>query len=127
MNAENWSMVRGDEFLSDYLSSALWTSEDENGGQLDSIYDVTAFTDEAVYKAKINCDNFRKASEWQLFGGEWGESDAEDAGHCFWLSHNGHGSGFFERDLPGAQLLQEAARRFQELTVVETLDGLELE
>jgi hypothetical protein len=34
----------------------------------------------------------------------------EQLGHDLWLSRNGHGSGFFDRDFEHADLLQEIAR-----------------
>jgi hypothetical protein len=37
------------------------------------------------------------------------EGSIEQAGHDFWLSRNGHGTGFFDRDYPEAELLQKLA------------------
>jgi hypothetical protein len=87
----------GIEMLRGYLECALWTNE------LD-VHDIQAFDLASVFQAFLECEAFEKAAEKLGFdlddyqsGREY--SAREKAGHDLWLSRNGHGSGFWDRDL----------------------------
>jgi len=102
--------------LDDYMDAALKTSTDEStpsgGYPLDKNYSLRDFTTEARAKMKRDVAKFAKANAGDI-AGNWGQ-----AGTDFWLSRNGHGTGFQDRDhvfgKEAAERLQQAARRFGE-------------
>ena len=95
-----------DEFTIAYLECALWAENDqtdERGGEsFDENYGIGDFTDEAIQKAKDDCKRFQKETAASLRLAKYGHesiSDTAMAGHDFWLTRNGHGAGFWSRDL----------------------------
>ena len=110
-----------DEFTIAYLECALWAESYQSGEQdprpFDESYDIGDFTDEAIQKAKDDCKRFQKETAASLRLAKYGHesiSDAALAGHDFWLTRNGHGSGFWAGDLwtPVAVKLTEVSERF---------------
>lgn len=91
--------MNSDAFLQGYLECAIWSSTDESddsGGEpLDKNYDVNAFTKKALESAELECAAFIKAAKHWL---DAVGCTAESAGHDFWLTRNGHGVGFWDRD-----------------------------
>jgi hypothetical protein len=93
-----------DSFARAYLEAALWSStdnaDDRGGEPLDRNYGPEDIESKTL--AKQNASDI---------GGE-----SSLAGHDFWLSRNGHGSGFFDNDdtfgADEAERLQEAAEAF---------------
>lgn len=86
-----------DQFVNDYLETAIWVTCDSD--------ECTDFTKEALEKAKSDCDSFI----FQViasFGEEKGKdlltTEGNDFGylaaHDFYLTRNGHGTGFWDRD-----------------------------
>lgn len=97
-----------DPFTVAYLECALWSSHDESdpsGGEpLDKNYTLDDFAPEALGRAIADCRVFQEANADDIYNadyapgsGEW--SNAERAGHDFWLTRNGHGAGFWDRGL----------------------------
>lgn len=77
----------------------LWTGTDENETPLDALYNVSDFAPEAITKAEADCTKFQsKNADDLLTAREMGEGD-ERASHDFALTRNGHGAGFWDRDL----------------------------
>lgn len=108
-----------DDMTRGYLMCALWTGmdeSDESGGQpLDVTYSLDDFSEEAVITAKEDCDKFRTENADDLAGfpeSPDGDSAEAFAGHNFWLTRNGHGTGFWDRGLGEAgDRLSESARK----------------
>ncbi len=98
-----------DRMTKAYLEAALWATTDNStpsGGEpLDANYDIGDFTLKALQEAKADCENFYQDNEYDLANAGL---NMEEIGHNFFLSRNGHGSGFF--DLP---LLGETKNRLQ--------------
>ena len=134
-------MVNGDRnFFEAYVTCALWSSNDESdesGGQpLDANYDESDIAPETMDKMradylKFQVDNadllaryYELIPEGRDSSGEW--TPEAQAGHDFWLSRNGHGAGFFDRDVPHElrDSLQELARRAGEFDLYIGDDGL---
>lgn len=104
-----------DEFTKHYLHAALFTEE------LDGQYDLKDFTPEALRRAYDDClrfrlaerDNLAVAYEEYTEKGLVNHPDAGSpdacAGHDFWLSRNGHGTGFWDRGLSVGDELHQAA------------------
>lgn len=113
-----------DSFTRAYMEAALFSSNDESrddgGDPLDgnySIGDISAHT-----KARMiqDCDDFQTRYADLLSESGLGN---DQAGGDFWLSRNRHGSGFFDEDVPGADALQEAAKKYGEVNLYVGDDG----
>lgn len=81
-----------DAFTFAYIEAMMWTLTDEDGGSCDhlGLHDISA---EAIDKAKADCAGFQRTAARLLEG-----TDPAQAGHDFWLTRNGHGTGFWDRD-----------------------------
>ena len=106
---------RMDSFTRAYFEAALWASSDESddqGGEpLDKNYDISDFDPATRDKMIADCADFQERFADPLL--ESGLDD-EKAGHDFWLSRNGHGSGFFDEEVPRRDELQDAAESYGE-------------
>lgn len=124
-----------DEFVRGYLVSALWTSNDETtdtGGEpMDANYDITDIAPQCVAGARATCLEFMTANYPDLLkyaasrkinvgeGTIW-----EHAGHDFWLTRNGHGVGFWDRDLGElGDRLSDASKAHKEIDLYLGEDG----
>ena len=118
------------KMVQSYLYAALWTEE------LDSKYDTEDFGNGEQYYAAIrDCADFLNQSVRLLAPYEkyYGEQTESQLGHDFWLSRNGHGSGFFDLGLDSDHIseeldalgdkLQAIARAFPERNVFESEVG----
>jgi hypothetical protein len=112
---------RLDAFTRQYIETALWSSTDnanESGGEpLDKNYNSSDI-DPATMTAMIaDCVKFQEQFADLLSASG---IDDERAGHCLWLSRNGHGSGFFDEDTIDEEFqekLQDAAESYGEVNL----------
>lgn len=92
------------KFMQGYVEAALWSSNDESdesGGEpFDSNYGVEDISDESIAEMQADCEKFRKANIALL--AQMGRPD-DYCGHDFWLTRNGHGTGFWDRYLEAAK------------------------
>lgn len=116
-----------DEFTRSYIETALWSSNDESddsGGEpLDSNYSIDDIDESAIAKLKANCERFQLDNADLLE--ESGLSEAQ-AGHDFWLTHNGHGSGFWDREYDDETVgdeLTAACKKYGEINLSVEEDG----
>lgn len=83
-------------FTEAYIECALWSSNDEsrdNGGDpLDANYTAADIAPETLAKMEAACRAFQKQCAVDLR-----RLSEEKAGHDFWLTRNGHGTGFWDR------------------------------
>ena len=105
-----------------YLECALWSSHDDNGIPFDRFHTVSDVSDDAKERATRTCEDF------MLRCMTWGDllmGIAPDmAGHDLWLTQNGHGAGFWSRDLgPRGDKLTEFAHFYGERYVYKGDDG----
>lgn len=122
-----------DPFLRGYLEAALWTgtdeSDDSGGRPLDERFSVSDFSAETMEIASRECAAFQMPNLADLDQhprSSDGSPALEYAGHNFWLSRCGHGSGFFDTDnLPedARERLQDASRSAGERYVYIGDDG----
>lgn len=123
-----------DEFTQGYLECALWSSTDntnEQGGDpLDDNYDISDLALETMQQAVEDCKAFQadNASDLEEAYGlyqhsaEW--THESQAGHDFWLTRNGHGVGFWDRDIGEVgDRLSEASRKCGEVNLSVGDDG----
>lgn len=101
-------------FFRSYVGAALWSSSDESdesGGEpLDRNYDISDFDAESLRKLATNCALFYDAHKEHIhcegaplasdYDGPISAREASQAGHDFWLDHNGHGCGFWDGEWP---------------------------
>lgn len=96
-----------DDFTRAYVTAALWSTNDESdeqGGEpLDTNYDWDDIVWESQSTIIADCARFALLNLEALAlipkGREW--SAMEQAGHDYWLTRNGHGAGFWDRDYSG--------------------------
>lgn len=94
-----WSgRIEQEKFLAAYIDCALWSSTDnvdDSGGEpLDANHDRSDLSDACLAEFKNDCASFQESNADDL-----ADIDIEQAGHDFWLTRNGHGTGFWDRGL----------------------------
>lgn len=102
-----------DPFTASYIECAFWSSTDDFGNPLDNHYNWTHLADETLAKMITDCAKFQQQNSKDLCVSI--SSNAREGGHAFWLSRNGHGSGFFDSEHFSDDVrdrLQEASRKF---------------
>lgn len=111
-----------DEFTKSYIAAALWSTtdnRDDTGGlPLESNYDESNFDPATLFKMRMDCQRFQEQNAEALALADYNSAQWSNealAGHDFWLTRNGNGTGFWDRDnLPeevrGA--LNQAARAY---------------
>lgn len=83
-----------------YVEAALWSSMDNadySGGEpLDENYSVSDVSDETLSQMAKDCAAFEESEASDI---EESGLSREQVGHNFWLTRNGHGTGFWDRGL----------------------------
>lgn len=109
-------MPKLDAFTRQYIETMLWSTNDESddsgGDPLDKNYSIEDIAPETMELIIEDCADFQERYAELLSNSG---IDDERAGHCFWLSREGHGSGFFDEDTIDYEFqdpLQEAARSY---------------
>jgi len=120
---EKMSPYNYDEFTQAYMEAMLWSETDDNGDPYDSNYDVSDFSEEALAQIRIDADHFQKAANLDRIQNI--ENVQELAGHDFWLTRAGHGSGFWDGDWsePYGAELTELSEKFGEQYIYIGDDG----
>jgi hypothetical protein len=121
-----------DAFTRAYLECAAWSSshtyleEDGSEGETVQIDDVmnddgAEWAPSAIEHAVADCRDFQEANAELLTQA----GSEEQNGHDFWLTRNGHGAGFWDRDYPGTlgDDLSKAAKSYGECDLYVGDDG----
>ena len=79
-----------------YVDCALWTATNELGEPLDAVYSVEHISRDSLDEMRTDCTEFCYANKKDITN--------------FWLTRNGHGTGFWDRGLGeiGKRLAQNA-------------------
>jgi hypothetical protein len=81
-------------FLAGYIACALWTSEEQYDSEGHPVESRKMYNDdlapETLERMEADCQSFIEKA------GELIEGRHDQAGHDFWLTRNGHGSGFWD-------------------------------
>jgi len=88
-----------DFFTKSYLHTSLWSSTDDSGNPLDQKYSIEDISPSSLQQSIDECDVFQEINKrilQELYNKNY---SPEQAGHDFWLTRNGHGTGFWDRDL----------------------------
>ena len=123
------------DFMTAYIECALWSSLDEaddtGGAPLDDNYGPEDIHPDSLRDIEAVCRDFYDAWEpvWRgqyTSTGHWGD-DAQ-AGHDFWLTRNGHGTGFWDRHWEGGKepgrTITEACRPYGSADIYVGDDGM---
>lgn len=120
-----------DDFTKAYIICALWSTNDESddsGGEpLENNYSIEDISPETLDIIIKDCKQFQEENKDLLalakYNKEW--PDVEMQGHDFWLTRNGHGSGFWDGDLGEVgDKLTEACKKFGEVNLYVGDNGL---
>jgi hypothetical protein len=132
LNAANISGIDVHEFIKGYVACILWSSTDNNDVQLEENYSADDFSPEAHDRIEADCRSFlHQAGPFltadRYKGQKLGTLESH-AGHDFWLTRVGHGSGFWDGDWVGEEPgldgpLTKAARSFGNLDPYVGDDG----
>lgn len=110
-----------DKFTRAYIEAALWaTNESTPSGvvPLDEIYDIEDIDAETLKDMVADCVRFQRENENDI------SHNLRLAGHDFWLTRNGHGSGFWDGDWGEAgDRLTEASKKYGEVNLYVGDDG----
>lgn len=109
-----------DDFFKQYLITALWSSNDDNGEPFDSNYEIEDISEESLEKAKKDCEEFQRKA-----GSLLDDYELSTCGHDFWLTRNGHGAGFWDGDYEegDGKKLTELSKEFNELNLFKGDDN----
>ena len=93
----------GESFFDAYVTAALWSSNDESdesgGVPLDDNYGPSDIVADTRAEMRSDCARFQKANKTLLREAYARGYSKAQAGHDFWLTRNGHGAGFWDREL----------------------------
>jgi hypothetical protein len=92
-----------DDFTLAYIEAALWSSNDDStpqGGEpLDANYGIDDIDPDTLAEMIEDCRRFQEENAADLARydhPQW--TAAELGGHDYWLTRNGHGCGFWDRN-----------------------------
>jgi hypothetical protein len=108
-----------------YLATALWSSSDDDGNNLDAMHTLEDFAPESLAIAAEHVASFRHlAGNVYALAQEYTGYDDSRFMHDLWLTQNGHGAGFWDGDYgPYGDALTKAAK-VGETDVYRGDDGL---
>lgn len=112
-----------DNFFDAYVECALWSSTDnadESGGApLDDNYGPEDIEPETLAAMREDCADFIERAGLEARA-HW---NADSAGHDFWLTRNGHGTGFWDRGVPDGQELTRICKEWRGVDLYVGDDG----
>jgi len=98
------------DFTRQYVQTALWSSAGENGEPLDQSFSAEDIAPSTLKVMKTDSKKFLQKNHRDV------GADMGHAGHDFWLTRNGHGTGFWDDEdrygEDGAKRLSAAAKEF---------------
>lgn len=114
--------INGDTL--DYFEAALWSSPDysENDAEfLDKNFSISDINLACIVKAQNEISDFEEKAEKKGIDLD----DIDNIGHDFWLTRNGHGAGFWDRNYPGemGDILTELSEQYGNIDPVIGDDG----
>lgn len=94
--ADRIAEIYNDVLMTAYVECALWSSSDNDDEPLDKNYTIEDFTVDSLFQIMEDCKAFLKVKGVMAAIEDCG-NDYSQAGHDFWLTRNGHGTGFWDR------------------------------
>jgi len=89
-----------DDFTKAYIQAALWSTNDDEGDPLENNYSADDIDSLTLSRIKDDCKRFQEENADDIAEWEGDRTPEEAAGHDFWLTRNGHGTGFWDGDWP---------------------------
>lgn len=107
-----------DAFTTGYLEAIEWLVDDEDRNK------VTGFHPDTIQQSKKECEDFIRENREDLKTYVASDRSMCHAGHDFWLSRNGHGTGFWDRGShPVFDSLHQAAKLKGEMNIFVDANG----
>ena len=107
-----------------YLIAALWADlRDDEGEPLDE-YSILDIDGASIETAESDVAAFLAMADSKLPASWRDHWDAEQIGHDFWLTRNGHGAGFWDRGRPFGDELTRIAESFGTADIYLGDDGV---
>lgn len=108
-----------DTFTQAYLTTALWSTTDDNDDSLEDNYSIDDISESCLTAMIADCVKFQAENMPMII------DDLSEAGHNFWLTRNGHGAGFWDGDYPEhGETLTAKSKEFKEVELYVGDDGL---
>lgn len=107
-------------FLDHYIAAVIFTDT----GEAEQPPSDAEFSPEAIASAEADCEAFQKAAAADLAEAyERAGYDFRYAAHDFWLTRNGHGAGFWDRDALSDGLGDRLTAHCKAFKQVDTYEG----
>lgn len=105
-----------------YVTTALWSSNDDNDDPMDNTYDLSVET--SKHLKKVHSD-FWENNE-TLLKEALKHNDENQISHDLWLTQNGHGAGFWDRNYPDdiGEKLTQISKNIGEIYLYVGDDGM---
>lgn len=120
--------IQAKPFIDAYIECLLWSSLDDNNEPLDSHYTFDDLSPQSVSRISCECSRFLWIAGYYNINLSGLEAQA---GHDFWLTRNGHGTGFWDRPevygKENARLLSIMSDCFGMCAVFVSDDKIEIE
>jgi len=97
-----------DEFVQSYIMAAFWTEEFDD-------VDVGGLTETSRLRICDDCARFCKVAKTELDEARHRGVSMGQLGHDFWLTRNGHGTGFWDRSILAADQLGDKLSTISEV------------
>ena len=101
------------DLFKSYLETALWSSVDLDGKNLDDTYSIYDFKLSFIKKQYKEFKSFLKQIENLNLIDD--QDDINHVGHDFWLTRNRHGAGFWDGDYVNGDKLTEISQKYSEI------------
>ena len=85
------------DVMAAYIDAMIWAETDEDGEPLDENYSDADLAQESVAEISNDCHAFIDLLDEQDIKW-WDEMNEQQLGHDFYLTRNGHGTGFWDRN-----------------------------
>ncbi|MFA5490958.1 MAG: hypothetical protein WC284_17405 [Candidimonas sp.] len=116
-----------DQFYNGYVEAIFFTNSGDSEDELND-KNLSDFADETITDMKNDCEKFISQNSEildQAYEVEGVSYTPYQAGIDFWFTRNGHGAGFWDRDLGEiGNKLTKAAKSFKEINPYVGDDGL---
>ena len=104
-----------------YLITLLWSTNDNEGNPLDDKSSIEDISEEGIEMAIKDCEDFKSKVKDEILD----RYDDSSLGHDFFLTRNGHGSGFWDGDYgkEDGDILTEISNSFNKIDAYRGDDG----
>ena len=105
-----------DKILLGYLEAALWTEEENILDEDGIVLDMDMVSQATKAEVKKDIEKFLDLAGETAINEALNTNDEDFLGHDIWLTRNGHGAGFFDRDYSDEteKALMDAAKKIGE-------------